>query len=168
MMVMVDALRRCLLRDLDALGRELDGYPDEQLPWHRPPGAPNSAGHLVLHCSGNLRHFLGATLGSTGYQRDREGEFTSTPLSRHALHQELAATRREVDTTLRTLDTAAVTAPYPILLGGVALPVSAVLVQLATHLAYHLGQVDFHRRLLTGDVLGVDAMAIAVLVDPEP
>lgn len=162
-----DALRRCLLRDLDALGRELDAYPDEQMPWQRPPGAPNSTGHLLLHCCGNLRHFLGATLGATGYQRDRHAEFTRTPISRAELHQELAVTRREVDATLRALDAAAVTAPYPSLLGGVALPVGAVLVQLATHLSYHLGQVDFHRRLLTGNPLGVDAMAITPLLDPD-
>ena len=164
---MPDALRRCLLRDLDTLGRQLAAYPDDHVPWQRPPGVPNSAGHLVLHCCGNLRHFLGAVLGATGYQRNRDAEFTSAPVSRSELSELLALTRHEVDTTLRALDPDLLDRPFPVTLGGVSLPVGVILVQLATHLAYHLGQVDFDRRLLTGDALGVDAMAIAPLLDPD-
>src|SRR4051794_11155991 len=46
--------------------------------WDRPVDPGNSIGHLVLHLTGNLNHFIGAQLGGTGYVRDREREFTET------------------------------------------------------------------------------------------
>ena len=64
-----------LRRELAALRRSVEAYPDDASVWALPPGVPNSAGTLVLHCAGNLRHFLGAVLGGDGYRRDRDAEF---------------------------------------------------------------------------------------------
>ena len=36
----------------------------------------NSVGHLVLHLTGNLNHYIGAQIAGTGYVRDRPREFT--------------------------------------------------------------------------------------------
>src|SRR5690348_9115454 len=52
----------------------------EQEFWTKPLDPGNSVGHLVLHLTGNLKHFVGAQLGGSGYVRDREREreFTET------------------------------------------------------------------------------------------
>lgn len=161
--MLIDAIRRCLLRDLDALAAELAAYPNDASVWAKPAGAPNSAGTLTLHLVGNLRHFVGATLGATGYVRDRDSEFAGAYLPRAELAALIAAARAEVDTTLAGLDLARLDEPFPLTVGGGTLPTGRFLVHLAGHLAYHLGQLDYHRRLVTGDGTGIGAMALAPL-----
>lgn len=161
--MLIDAIRRCLLRDLDALAAELAAYPDEASMWAKPAGAPNSAGTLALHLAGNLRHFIGGTLGTTGYVRDRDSEFAGAYMPRTELAARIAAARAEVDTTLAGLDQARLGEPFPLTVGGGTLPTGRFLVHLAGHLAYHLGQLDYHRRLVTGDATGIGAMALAPL-----
>jgi uncharacterized damage-inducible protein DinB len=167
--MMVDALRRCLLRELDSLAAELAAYPDDAAVWSLPAGAPNSAGTLTLHMVGNLRHFIGATLGGTGYVRDRDAEFASRDLPREALLALVAATHAEVGATLATLDAAALEAEFPLPLPfsapeqGHRIPTGRFLVHLTSHLAYHLGQVDYHRRLTTGHGASVGALGLAPL-----
>ena len=167
--MMVDALRRCLLRDLDSLADEIAAYPDDATVWALPAGAPNSGGTLALHLVGNLRHFVGAILGKCGYQRQREVEFSTRDLPRAELLALIATARSEVADTLATLDPAALDADYPLRLpfsapeDGHIVPTGRFLVHLASHLAYHLGQVDYHRRLVTGDVKGVGAIGLTAL-----
>ncbi|MEI2808490.1 MAG: hypothetical protein V9G18_21875 [Albidovulum sp.] len=110
--MLIDTIRRSLGRDLDTLAAELTAYPDDASVWALPAGAPNSAGTLTLHLAGNLRHFIGATLGHTGYVRQRELEFSTRDVPRSELLALIATTRREVDTTLAGLDDAVLDAPY--------------------------------------------------------
>lgn len=152
-----------LLRDLAALRREVEAYADETLLWARPAGAPNSGGALVRHVCGNLRHFVGAQLGGTGYVRDRDAEFGAPPVPRAALLAELAATAADVERALAALPAAAAAAPYPAPVNGRTVRTADLLLHLAVHLGYHLGQLDYHRRLVTGDAGGVNAVAIAEL-----
>ena len=167
--MMIDAIRRCLRRDLDSLAAELAAYPDDAAVWALPAGAPNSAGTLTLHLAGNLRHFIGATLGDTGYVRDREREFSTRDVPREELFTLITTTRTEVDATLAALDPAFVDVPYPLplpfsdLTQGQVIPTGRFLVHLATHLAYHLGQVDFHRRLSSGNGASVGALGLTAL-----
>lgn len=161
--MMIDAIRRCVRRDLDSLAAELVAYPDDAAIWAMPPGTPNSAGTLTLHLAGNLRHFIGATLGDTGYLRDRDREFATRDVPRDELLELIATTRIEVDATLATLDPIAVDVPYPLPLNGHTIPTGRFLVHLATHLAYHLGQVDFHRRLSTGNAASVGTLGLPAL-----
>jgi hypothetical protein len=167
--MMVDALRRCLLRDLDSLADEISAYPDDATIWALPAGAPNSAGTLTLHLVGNLRHFVGATLGKSGYVRQREVEFSTRNLPRRDLLALIAAARTEVGDTLAKLDDSALELEYPLRLPfsapeeGRVVPTGRFLVHLASHLAYHLGQVDYHRRLVTGDGKGVGAIGLPPL-----
>jgi hypothetical protein len=128
------------------------------------PQIPNTTGTLVLHLAGNLRHFIGATLGNTGYIRDRDAEFGTRNVSRSGLLVMLHAARDEVDQTLRALDPARLAAPYPLEIGGVTIDTGQMLVHLATHLAYHLGQADIHRRVVTFDPKGIGAMGVQELV----
>src|SRR5438034_403340 len=95
----ISDLRRVLLRDVETLARELELYPDDGSLWRAVPGLPNAGGNLILHLAGNLRHFIGAQLGGTGFVRDRDAEFASKDVPRERLLREIAATRLEVDLT---------------------------------------------------------------------
>ena len=80
---------RALGRELRALRREVEAYPDEAALWHKTPELPNSAGNLVLHLAANIQHFIGAELGRSGYLRDRAAEFGRTGVARAELLQEV-------------------------------------------------------------------------------
>ncbi len=157
-----------LTRDLQALRRSIDAYPDDALPWRQPPGLPNSAGTLALHVAGNLRHFVGATLGGTGYVRDRDREFAARNLSRAELAASLAAAEADVRQTLERLTAADLQREFPLPLAGHRYATDDLLLHLVTHLAYHLGQVDYHRRVVTGDATPIGAMALPALASARP
>lgn len=156
-----------ILRELAALRREIEAYPGEDLIWSLPSGAPNSAGTLALHLAGNLQHYVGALLGDTGYVRDREAEFASRDVSRRDLLRQIDAAERAVRSVLPSLPEDALEDPFPEPMRGVTVSTRQALLQVATHLAYHLGQVDYHRRLLTEDGKGVDAMSPVAIVGGE-
>lgn len=153
-----------LVRDLDAVSREVAAYPSDAGPWHVLPGMSNCGGTLVLHLVGNLRYFIGAVLGSTGYVRDRELEFSRRDVSRDELQAQLQLTIADVRATLAACDPAVLDQPFPSAVRDRYLTTRAFLLHLATHLTYHLGQLDAHRRIVTGDATSIDAVAIAPLV----
>ena len=136
-------------RELASYSRELDLFPDEALIWDTVPGVSNSAGNLALHVAGNLQHFVGATLGDTGYVRNRDFEFSARGLSREALHAELSTASRVVTAVLGSFPESRLQEIYPDILGGVRLPTGLFLQHLSNHLAFHLGQVGYLRRVLT-------------------
>ena len=71
--------RTAVIKELELLRdavKELSAPLSEEQFWRKPLEPGNSVGHLVLHLTGNLNHFVGAQLGKTGYVRDREREFT--------------------------------------------------------------------------------------------
>ena len=153
-----------LLRELRSLRRELEAYPDERLLWTLPPGLPNSAGTLALHLAGNLRHYVGALLGGTGYIRNRDEEFAARDLPRAALLEQISEAEAALESTLPPLSEAQMSQPFPEPIRDRHLQTGDLLLQLAVHLAYHLGQVSYHRRLVTGNAQGVDALSAAELV----
>ncbi|MCU0621775.1 MAG: DUF664 domain-containing protein [Gemmatimonadales bacterium] len=157
------SVRAIVARDLAALRREVEAYGDDDGPWRALPGLANGGGTLVLHLCGNLRHFIGARLGGSGYVRDREAEFRDRDLPRVALLERIDTAAREVDAALAALDPARVGAPFPDAVGGVRLATGDFLVHLATHLTYHLGQADAHRRVVTGSAAAVGALALPSL-----
>jgi uncharacterized damage-inducible protein DinB len=163
----IDYIRRCILRDLGTFEVELAAYPDDASVWTMHPQIPNVAGTLTLHAAGNLRHFIGATLGATGYVRDREAEFSTRNLPRRELLVLLHAARDEVDATLRTLSPARLEEHYPLEIGGTTLSTGQMLVHLATHLSYHLGQADIHRRVVTFNPKGVGAVGVKELLEGD-
>ncbi len=144
-----EELARIMVRDLDRLAAEVEAYPTDEALWRIGGAAPNRGGTLALHLAGNLRHFVGAVLGGNGYVRDREREFAARDLSRRALLEEIAAARDDVQSVLPSVSDAALDAPWP---GRTPLQEGAstreMLVHLSGHLAYHLGQINYHRRLL--------------------
>jgi uncharacterized damage-inducible protein DinB len=142
-------------RDLGTLAKEISAYPDVASLWANVPGQPTSGGNLALHLVGNLRHFVGAGLGHTGFLRDRPAEFSTKNVSREALLKAIRMTADEVAAVLASLPPSRLAEPFPLELGGAHPTVQAVLLHLSTHLAFHLGQMDYHRRAVTGDPTSV-------------
>jgi hypothetical protein len=149
-----------LIRDLHALRREVEAYPNDEMPWTKPDGLPNTGGNLVLHLCGGLRHFVGAMLGKSGYVRDRPREFAAMGLKRVELLAEIAEAESVVSTVIPALSDADLGSPFPEKLGGATVETGDFLLHLCAHLGYHLGQVDYHRRLVTGNSAGVGALPI--------
>jgi uncharacterized damage-inducible protein DinB len=164
--MLIDAVKRCMLRDLAGFALELDAYPDDASVWQLMPGVNNSAGTLTLHGCGNLRHFIGAILGKSGYVRDRDAEFAVRGLPRVELEMLLAVTRDEVARALDQLDSDQLAMDFPVPIGKVTLSTGRFLIHLATHLTYHLGQADVHRRIVTGQSQGLGTISPAALSDP--
>src|SRR5262252_6188732 len=73
--------RTALIEQLEKLRDEVRTLAEpltEKEFWAKPLDPGNSVGHLVLHLTGNLNHFVGGQLGGSGYVRQREREFTET------------------------------------------------------------------------------------------
>ena len=164
-MTVTSDLSRLFNRELVSLRDELLAYPDEHAIWALPPGLPNSTGTLTLHLAGNLRWFIGTQLGASGYVRDREGEFSQRDVPRETLIALVETTADEVTRSLASLDPAQLDAPYPLEFGGIRVVTSRWLSHLASHLAYHLGQVDYHRRIVTGNSVSIGALPLPPLAD---
>jgi uncharacterized damage-inducible protein DinB len=159
---MITSLQHILLRELRALRRQILAFENEADLWKTPPGISNSAGTLGLHITGNLRAFIGARFGNTGYVRDRDAEFARRDVPRTEIVQGLDEAMRDVQVGLSMLNDADLDAPYkPDSLGTVT--TRDFLLHLAVHLGYHLGQVDYHRRLVTGSSMTMDTVAIPEL-----
>ncbi len=151
------------LREIDALVREVDLYPTDAAVWKEIPGVPNTGGTLVLHLVGNLRFFIGSTIGSGDYVRDREAEFALRGVPRATLRSVIATARREVEMGLTQLSTSMLEAPFPVAVGGRQMSTQLFVLHLLSHLAYHLGQIDYHRRASTGDSRSANALPLANL-----
>lgn len=159
----LDAIRVVLLRDLDAAVREVEAYTSDDALWRIVPGTSNAGGTLARHLAGNLRHFVGSVLGGTDFVRDRDAEFSGKALSRAEVAAELRAAAADVDASLRALDAEAFAKPYPRQVGGQTLRTDRFLVHLAAHLGYHLGQLDYHRRMQQPDAQPIGTMAVDAL-----
>lgn len=136
-------------RDLLKMKEEILLYPSDESLWSIEGDIRNSGGNLFLHIMGNLRHFIGATLGNTGYLRNRDNEFNAKNLSRAALMDEFEQTLLALRTGLTTLSDEQMMQPYPLEKHGEIVTVEYMLMHLFSHLNYHLGQVNYHRRLLS-------------------
>ena len=161
-------LAAILSRDLTALRREIEAYPDDALPWQEVPGLTNAGGTLALHVAGNLQHYVGHLLGGSRYVRDRPAEFARRGVPRAELVAELERARAAVLAALEHLTPSALAAPFPEALAKHRFRTDDLLLHLATHLAYHLGQVDYHRRAVTGSPSTIGAMALPELATAQP
>lgn len=162
------AVAAILERDLLTLRRELEAYPEERDLWREVPGIANVGGTLVLHLTGNLQHYLGARLGGTGYVRDRPAEFARRNVPRSELLTEIDAARAAVEAAVTRMSAAQLSADFPELIGASRIRTDEYLIHLTVHFAYHLGQLDYHRRVVTGSNTSVDAMRPALLSSARP
>jgi len=135
-------------RELKRLIEELKAYPDETKMWIVDKEINNSAGNLALHLVGNLRHFIGAILGNSGFVRKRDLEFSDKNVPRKKLIKDIEETRKVVREVLQELTEDDLSAAYPANLFDKPQSASHYLVHFYGHLNYHLGQINYHRRLL--------------------
>lgn len=157
MSALAASVRGMLLRDLAALARSVEMYPDDASLWREAPGVPNTGGTLALHCCGNLRHYVGARLGDTGYVRRRDEEFSRRGASRAELLDLIRQTADEVGRTLDRLRDEDLEGDYREIIGGHRVAAREFVMHLCVHLAFHLGQLDYHRRFVTGDARSAGA-----------
>jgi len=162
------SLAGILERDLATVRREIEAYPDEGDLWREVPGIANVGGTLVLHLAGNIQHYFGARLGNTGYVRDRPAEFSRRNVSRAELVREVEAARAAVKAAATRVTPGQLTADFPEVIGGSRVQTGDYLVHLAVHFGYHLGQLDYHRRVATGMNTSVGAVRPAELSSARP
>ncbi len=162
---MIPDILNLLNRDLATLEREIAAYPDDASLWKPVPGQPTSGGNLTLHLIGNLRHFIGAALGDTGFIRDRPAEFSTRGISRDALLAQVHIVPQEIEATLTRMNPDRLSEPFPIEITGLRPTIGAVLLHLCTHLTFHLGQMDYHRRAVTGDKSSVGPLSLDALMN---
>lgn len=146
--MLLPTLQRLFDRDLKTLGNEIEAYNNEADLWIVENAISNSAGNLCLHLVGNLNHFIGSQLGNTGYIRQRELEFSSKDVTKSILLKEVEDTRSMIKQVLEGLKESELKKDYPLVVFREPMSTSFFLVHLTTHLAYHLGQINYHRRLL--------------------
>lgn len=135
-------------RDLNKLKAEIEQFSDETDLWQTRGGVANSAGNLCMHLTGNLKHFIGSVLGDSGYIRDRDSEFSSTGISKQMLIFDIDSTRDIVKSTLARMTGDDLAKNYPLEVFGHPMTTEYFLTHLTTHFNYHLGQLNYLRRLL--------------------
>ncbi len=146
--MLTETLKLLFERDLKKLRVEIEAYKTEKNIWQVEKNIKNSAGNLCLHIIGNLNWYIGAQLGATGYIRHRELEFSSTNIPKDDLLLEIDKTRSVLDNTLDKITSNQLELEYPILVFDKKTTTYYFLIHLTTHLAYHLGQINYHRRLI--------------------
>ena len=145
---MKEIILKLFQRDLEKLMTEITSYKDKNKLWEVSGGIKNSAGNLCLHILGNLQHLIGAVQGKSGYVRNREAEFRRKNVPVEEMIEEIDTTLQIVTKTLNELKAEKLDETYPINVFGEEMSTGFFLTHLTTHLNYHLGQINYHRRLL--------------------
>jgi len=146
--MVIDTLKKLFQRDLEKLKQEIVSYRDESNLWKIEKDIANSAGNLCLHLVGNLNAYIGAVIGNTGYMRQRDLEFSQKNIPKDQLAKMIEDTIIVVSNGFDELKDEDLEKEYPLLVFKEKTSTGYFLIQLAVHLGYHLGQVNYHRRLL--------------------
>lgn len=146
--MLLHELQSLFQRDLNRLRQEIEQYKDEQTIWRIDKDIKNSAGNLTLHLIGNLNHFIGVVLGKTDYMRNRDLEFSMKDVPRSELVTKIEETASMIEKVLSKLPETVLPEEYPVIVFDKKTSTQFMLVHLVTHLNYHLGQINYHRRLL--------------------
>jgi hypothetical protein len=137
-------------RDLSRMQQQVEAFPNDEMLWRTEPGITNPAGNLVLHLEGNLREYVGRQLGGAAYSRNRPLEFSAKAASKAELVQRVAELKNLVPDVIAGLSPEAMQKDYPELVLKKPLSTQAFLIHLYGHLNWHLGQIDYLRRVLSG------------------
>ncbi|MFD2914449.1 DinB family protein [Psychroserpens luteus] len=146
--MITETLIKLFRRDLNKLKEEINAYQKEDNLWVSNDMISNSTGNLVLHLISNLNHFIGTILGDSGYVRQRELEFSLKDVPRAELIVQIDETTNVVVSVLEGLTEADLQKKYKRRVFEDDMTTEYFLVHLSAHLAYHLGQINYHRRLL--------------------
>ena len=146
--MLVDIFYNIFERDLKKLKAEIELYQHDDKIWYTQKNIANSAGNLCLHLVGNLNTYIGAELGKTGFVRNRDLEFSAKDIPKATLLAQIEDTIDMIGKTLRGITDEEINREYPQNVLGYQMSTAYFLTHLATHLSYHLGQINYHRRLL--------------------
>ena len=149
--MLIDTLKILFNRDLHRLKTEIEQYNNEADIWKIKGQIKNSAGNLCLHLVGNLNTYIGKELGNTAYVRNRNAEFSLKDIPRQELISKIDDTIKIIDQSLDNLEESQLASEYPVLVFEEKTSTEFLLIHLATHLSYHLGQINYHRRLIESD-----------------
>lgn len=141
-------LKKLFRRELDKLRKEIELYKEERKIWIVDKNIANSGGNLCLHLVGNLNTYIGKELGNTGYTRHRDLEFSQKNVSQRELLKMTDDTISVVEKVFDRLTDQQLEEEYPVIVFDEKMSTGFFLVHLVTHLTYHLGQINYHRRLL--------------------
>jgi uncharacterized damage-inducible protein DinB len=142
-----ETLSELFNRDIDRLTIEINAYENEETLWVLKGDIKNTAGNLCMHLIGNLKHFVGHTLGQTNYLRQRENEFSGKETVTSLL-QQIEETKHIVSKTITDMSESDLKENFPIRIFDREHSTLHFLMHLSTHLNYHLGQINYHRRLV--------------------
>jgi uncharacterized damage-inducible protein DinB len=146
--MLTETLAKLFERDLLHLKKEVNSYADEKQLWVVKEGIVNSAGNLCLHLLGNLNHFIGFALGQTGYVRNRDQEFSARNIPVKELGESIDKTIRVINYSLSRLSDEDLRKNFPLEKHGETVSNYFMLLHLVTHFNYHLGQINYHRRMV--------------------
>lgn len=146
--MLIETLKILFTRDLSKLRSEIELYKEEENIWKIEQNISNSAGNLCLHLVGNLNTYIGKEIGKSNYVRNRELEFSLKNVPRKELLRKIDDTIDVVGKSLEGLDKNTLENEYPVLVFDKKTSTEYLLIHLATHLTYHLGQINYHRRLI--------------------
>lgn len=147
-MIMTTSLTILFKRELNRLKNEISAYSDDMNLWKVDNDIINSGGNLALHLIGNLNHFIGATLGNSSYIRQRDSEFNDKSVTRTEIIDQIDELKVTLENVLSTLKKGDLMKNFPIDVFGKPMTNEYFLIHLYGHLNYHLGQINYHRRLL--------------------
>ncbi len=136
------------LRDANKLKEEISLYRNETDLWALKGDVKNSGGTLTLHLIGNLKHFIGAQLGNTGYVRNRDKEFADRDIPREKILIEIEEVISMLKKILPSLKDTDLEKEFPIEFLGAKRTIGYMLLTLSNHFNYHLGQINYHRRMM--------------------
>ena len=142
------ALKSLFERDLEKLKKEISSYKNEENIWKVKKHILNSGGNLTLHIIGNLNHFVGGILGNSGYVRDRDAEFAKKDVTVVEMKRQIDELKAVIYNTLASLSDEDIDKIFPLQVFGYEMTTRYFLIHLLAHLNYHLGQINYHRRLL--------------------
>jgi len=145
---MIEIFKTRFIKHLDDLEYELLQFNQEIDLWRTSGTITNTSGNLALHLIGNLNHFVGAQLGGTGYIRQRDKEFTDKNVDRSSILDNLRMTRHMIEKTFDGMHDQDLNKIYQLTTFGENKTVLEVLVFLSGHFNYHLGQINYLRRVL--------------------
>jgi uncharacterized damage-inducible protein DinB len=146
--MVIETLKSLFERDLNRLKKEIELYQDESNIWKVEKNIANSAGNLCLHLVGNLNTYIGKEIGRTNYVRNREQEFSLKNVPRTELLDKIDETIQMINQSFDKLKESTLQDEYPILVFEEKTSTEYLLIHLTTHLTYHLGQINYHRRLI--------------------
>lgn len=146
--MLTQTLKTLFQRELNKLKQEIELYKQENKLWIIDKDIANSGGNLCLHLIGNLNTYIGKELGGTGYIRNRNLEFSQKDIPRDELLKKIDETILVVEKTLDTVTNQQLEEEYPAVVFAEKMTTGFFLIHLLAHLTYHLGQINYHRRLL--------------------